>query len=80
MLELEVILEFTCCACGDPLGVTLKCEGNGLAAGKNAMASVKVPCPNCQNINQIFFTPDDGTLHHVRLDRQNVLLPVPSYN
>jgi len=79
MLELEVILEFTCCACGDPMGVTLKCAGAGLAA-PDAMASVKVPCPNCQNINHIFFTPDDGALHHVKLDRQRVLLPVPSCN
>ena len=39
MLELEVILDFACCACGDPMGVTVKCAGNSLGAGKNPVAA-----------------------------------------
>lgn len=80
MLELEVILDFTCCSCGDPMGVTLKCAGTGLAAGKDCIARVKVPCPNCQEIIQLVFNPDDGTLHEVSLDRQPLLMPMPSFN
>lgn len=83
MLELEVILDFTCCNCGDPLGVTLKCTGSGLFAGKDCVASVKVPCPNCHEIIHIAFSPDDGTLHEINLvgfERPALLMPEPSFN
>ena len=81
MLELEVILEFACCGCGDPTGVTVKCTGKSLAFGKSPVASVKVPCPNCQAINQVIFTPDDGNcLHVIQADKPRYMLPVPSYN
>jgi hypothetical protein len=81
MLELEVILEFACCACGDSMGVTVKCAGTSLATGKNAVASVKVPCPSCQGINLVLFTPDDGNLLHVaQADKPRYLIPVPSRN
>jgi phage FluMu protein Com len=78
MLELEIILDFTCCLCRNPLGVTLKCAGIGLNSG--GMASVKIPCPSCGDINQIFFTPEDGALHDVRPVRQSRLIAEPSYN
>lgn len=62
------------------MGVTLKCSGSGLAPGHNGMATVKVPCPNCQNINQLFFTPDDETLHDVKPVRTSLRMPQPSLN
>ena len=79
MLELEVILDFVCCACGDSTGVTLKCAGNALGTGQNS--SVKVPCLNCQSINQVIFSPDDGTVIHVaEADKPRYIIPVPSMN
>lgn len=81
MLELEVVLEFACCACGNSMGLTLKCAGKSLGAGINKAASVKVPCPNCQAINQVVFTPEDGSLVYVEAaDKPRYLLPVPSIN
>jgi hypothetical protein len=81
MLDLEVILEFACCECGDPMGVTVKCAGKDLGHGKSPVASVKVPCPNCQGINQVIFTPDDGNLLHVVADdKPRYRIPVPSCN
>ena len=81
MLELEVILEFVCLGCGDPMGVTVKCAGKSLGAGKNEAASVKIPCPNCHSINQVIFTPEDGNLLHVVAgDKPRYMIPVPSYN
>jgi hypothetical protein len=81
MLDLEVILDFACCSCGDPMGVTVKCVGKSVVAGKSEAASVKVPCPNCHGMNQIIFSPDDGTLHHViAADKPRYIIPVPSYN
>ena len=81
MLDLEVVLDFACCMCSEPMGITVKCAGKGLAAGKKTAASVKVPCPNCQGINQVIFTPDDGALHHVVAgEKPRFLIPVPSYN
>ena len=47
MQALEVVLDFRCCICGHDMGVTLKCEGKGLASGLDTVASVKVPCPTC---------------------------------
>lgn len=78
MLELEIILDFTCCLCQSPLGVTLKCAGAGLGAG--GVASVKVPCPTCGDLNQVYFTPEDGRLYDVRPVRQTRWIAEPSYN
>ena len=81
MLELEVMLDWACCACGNPMGATLRCEGDGLAE-KNAKALVKVPCPHCQQNNQVIFTPDEGTLDEVFPEASafRYKIPVPSYN
>jgi hypothetical protein len=64
MLELKVILDFACYACTQSVNVTVKCEGKGLAAGVCTVASVKVPCPNCHSVNQLFFEPS-GTVRAV---------------
>ena len=81
MLELEVMLDWSCCTCGSPMGATLRCEGDGLA-DKNAKAFVKVPCPSCHHNNQLIFTPDDGTLDEVFPEETvtRYKIPVPSYN
>jgi hypothetical protein len=81
MLELEVMLDWVCCACGHPMGATLKCEGDGLA-DKTAKAYVKVPCPSCHKNNQVIFTPDDGALYDVFPEDERIRykIPVPSYN
>jgi hypothetical protein len=79
MLELEVVLDFRCCLCGHDMGVTLKCEGKGLAAGLDTIAAIKVPCPTCHKFNQIFFTPG-GTLHHVAPAERKSRIPEPSLN
>jgi phage FluMu protein Com len=78
MLEMEVILDFSCCICRNAMGVTLHCAGKGLAAGANARAWVKVPCPTCGCTNKIVFAPD-GTLHHVA-PHEASKFPEPSLN
>ena len=78
MLEVEIILDFACCLCQSPLGVTLKCAGQGLKEG--GMASAKIPCPTCGDINQIYFTPEDGSLHDVRPVREAWRIPEPCLN
>jgi hypothetical protein len=64
MMELEVTLDFACCTCDRPVGVKLKCEGKGLAAGPSTVAAVNVPCPSCGAVNQLCFEPS-GTVHAV---------------
>jgi phage FluMu protein Com len=64
--------------CRKAVGVTLRCEGAGLASD-NPVASVKVPCPTCGGINQVFFSPD-GTLLRVERERLRWRLPEPCPN
>lgn len=79
MVELEVAFDFRCCLCGNNMGVTLRCTGAGLAPGKETLATVKVPCPSCWKINQLFFSPE-GTLHKVAPDTSRAMAYVPSCN
>jgi len=79
MLALELILEFACCCCGHDVGVTLKCEGKGLATGMDLPAKVKVPCPTCHENNVIYFTPR-GALLRVAAETPRVEIPEPSFN
>ena len=79
MLELMVDLDFACCSCDCALGVTLKCAGKGLAGGAHAVAAVKVPCPTCNTINQIYFEPS-GKLHAVKPYERTCRIPEPSLN
>jgi hypothetical protein len=77
MRELNVTLDFACCCCSHDVGVTLKCEGQGLATGARVIASVNVPCPNCGTINQLAFNPT-GTVHTVAPYHGPRQLPEPS--
>jgi phage FluMu protein Com len=64
MTELQVILDFACCRCGHAVGVTLKCAGKGLSAASRTVAAVRVPCPTCHAVNQLYFEPS-GTVRDV---------------
>jgi hypothetical protein len=81
MLDLEVILEFACCNCADPVGVTVRCTGKAPAPGSGTAVPVTVPCPGCQGINKVLFNPEDGNLLYVApAEKPRYMLPVPSYN
>ncbi len=80
MTELQVTLEFACCGCEDPVSVTVLCQGKGSAElPPDCVAAVKVPCPACDEVNQVFFEPN-GTLRCVRPYRPRLKPPVPSVN
>lgn len=74
MLEVEVVLGFDCCHCHDPISVTLRCSGKGLEAGLHTVAAVKIPCPHCEGLNQIYFEPS-GLLVDVQPCQWPVLEP-----
>jgi hypothetical protein len=77
MLSLLVCLRFTCTGCGDPMDVSLQCEGQPARANEGAV--VKIPCPDCEVKNQVVFTPD-GTIHAVTRARTYERIPEPSLN
>jgi phage FluMu protein Com len=79
MRELNVNLDFACCNCGSSMSVTLKCAGKGLSGGDHTVAAVKVPCPTCSNINQLYFEPN-GTIHAVAPCQGPRQIPEPSVN
>jgi hypothetical protein len=79
MMELQVTLEFGCCTCSQPMRVTVKCKGKGLAVGGRTLASVNVPCPTCSTINQLYFEPS-GTIHAVAPYASPRQVPEPSVN
>jgi hypothetical protein len=79
MMELEVILDFACCACREPVSVTVKCEGKGLVQSSRTVAAVNVPCPTCGTVNKLCFEPN-GTIRGVSLCPGPRPLPEPSLN
>ena len=79
MLELKVILDFACCICGQSVSVTVKCAGKGLTAGARTVAAVNVPCPDCHNVNQLYFEPS-GTVRAVAPYRSHNYSLEPSLN
>ncbi len=79
MLELELTLDFACCACGQSVSVLVKCAGKGLAAGPRVVAAVSVPCPGCGVVNRLTFEPN-GTVRSVTPYADPRALPEPSVN
>jgi len=79
MMELQVILDFACCACGEAMSVTVKCSGKGLTEGSRTVAAVNVPCPSCSSVNQLYFEPN-GTIHDVVPYQSPRGVPEPSVN
>ena len=64
MMELQVVLDFSCYFCHHCVGVTLKCEGKGLIEEEHPVAAVNVPCPTCGLVNHLLFEPN-GTVRGV---------------
>jgi hypothetical protein len=79
MTEVKVVLDFACCHCERPVGVTLLCAGKGLAAGARTVAAARVPCPYCGQVNEVLFEPS-GTVRDVRPYRGSRLRLEPSLN
>jgi hypothetical protein len=79
MMEVEVTLDFACCACRRPVNVLVKCSGNGLADGPRVIAAVNVPCPSCGLVNHLSFQPN-GTVRSVSPYKSPRPLPEPSMN
>jgi hypothetical protein len=77
MVEVKVILDFACAACGQSVQVTLKCAGPKLAL-HTGLAAVEVPCPHCRRVSQVCFAPN-GTVRSVRAAEAGGL-PRPSWN
>lgn len=57
MTQLQVSLDFACCACLEAIGVTVRCTGKGLLGGNRGAARVNIPCPTCGDINTVLFDP-----------------------
>ncbi len=79
MLEVRTVLDFACCFCQQSVSVTVKCEGKGLANGSGTVAAVKVPCPTCGSVNQLYFEPS-GTVRGVSPCPTTRPVPEPSIN
>jgi hypothetical protein len=80
MMELKVNLDFTCCHCGQPVGVTVQCTGMLLySAPEQSLAQVHVPCPGCGQANQLSFEPN-GQVKAVDAPTMLRLIPEPSMN
>ncbi|HKI37832.1 MAG TPA: hypothetical protein VKA46_38620 [Gemmataceae bacterium] len=79
MRALRLTLDFACCHCGGPVSVTVECSGKGLEGPERLVASVSIPCPNCQRLFQLYFDPG-GTVHAVEPYRFPQQTPEPSLN
>jgi hypothetical protein len=79
MIEMLVELDFECYCCGCCVSVKLKCAGKGLTGGAHTVAAVKVPCPTCNNVNQLYFEPS-GIVRAVRPCRTVCGFLEPSLN
>jgi hypothetical protein len=76
----NVILHFCCSFCGEPVSVTLRCEGPNLE-GEAARQTVSLPiaCPTCGQENELMFELS-GRVRAVRRRAARPAIPVPSLN
>lgn len=65
MTEVTGVLDFGCSCCECSVNVKLTCMGKGLTASSRTVATVNVPCPHCNQMNQLLFEPN-GTVRAVR--------------
>ena len=80
MMDLQLSLDFDCCACDEPVTVTVHCKGQALNdEHEGVVASVYVPCPTCGQGNQVYFETD-GKVRTVRPCYSPRPLPTPSVN
>jgi len=80
MLALDVLLDVTCCTCGQNLSVAVRCEGDGLLSGCDAKALAQLACPYCNQPNHVIFAPETGEVIDVLRYLQVIGLPEPSLN
>jgi len=80
MMELELSLDFDCCACDAPVAVTVHCSGKGLLDEREGgVAVVHIPCPTCGQGNQVYFETG-GKVRKVRPCYSPRPVPAPSLN
>jgi hypothetical protein len=80
MTQLELSLDFVCQECNGNIGISIQCSGRGLEEDCETMSAVRVPCPNCQCILEVYFRPLTGEyVDQVPLLVQG-LRPMPSLN
>jgi hypothetical protein len=81
MKELQVVLDFTCLACGQPVSATVECRGAQLALrSPGTVAAVRLPCPDCGAVSKICFETSDGTVRAVEPHPEANRIPSPSVN
>ena len=80
MQKLTASLEFACCGCPQAVRVTVQCSGPNLGRmGGTTLASVRIPCPTCGQVNQLVFEPC-GRVRSVRPYTSFRVVPEPSLN
>ncbi len=79
MVGLLVNLDFACCSCNEPIGVTVHCEGKGLTDRRRPVAAFNVECPHCDERNRVYFETN-GTVCRVGPSPEPHLLLEPSIN
>jgi len=80
MIALEVLLDVICCACGEQLAVTVRCEGEGLMDGPDEKALASLACPYCHQMNHVIFAPESGEVVEVLSRLRIGRMPEPSLN
>jgi phage FluMu protein Com len=66
IMELTLTLEFCCYNCKTAVSATVHCSGKGLSGDQaQSIAQVGIPCPDCHDINQVYFKPT-GEVHTVQ--------------
>ena len=79
MQKLTATLEFACCGCPQAVRVTVCCSGPNLGRMGTTLASVRIPCPTCGQVNQLVFEPC-GQVRSVRPYTSFRVVPEPSLN
>ena len=77
--EVQLSLDFACCRCGEPMGVTLQCGGQSLNYGKestNSQLRLR-PCPARRADRSINCAFDPTGTLHVRAAAAPADWPVP---
>ena len=79
MLALEVLLDVACCACGQRMAVTVRCEGDGLM-DETTRSLLHIACTLCNQVNHAIFSPDTGEVIEVMDELRIIRRPEPSLN
>ena len=79
MAETEVVIEFACCHCQQPVFAKLRCSGEGINQGPHAVAGVQLPCPTCDRTSHVCFELS-GLVLQVAPERKGQAVLEPSLN